>query len=65
MTSNIVGRVSQVLGAVVVSLGGRELARFPLRAAADVDRGSFLRRALDSVVILLRGIHPEKAPAGV
>jgi D-alanyl-D-alanine carboxypeptidase (penicillin-binding protein 5/6) len=58
-------RAGQTLGAVVVSLGGRELARFPLRAAADVDRGGFLRRALDSVLIFLRAIHPEKAQSGV
>jgi D-alanyl-D-alanine carboxypeptidase (penicillin-binding protein 5/6) len=51
-------RAGQVLGAVVVSLDGKELARFPLRAEADVDRGGFFRRALDSVVLFLRGIHP-------
>lgn len=53
-------RAGQVLGAVVVSLGGRELARFPLRAEADVDRGGILRRALDAIVLFLRGIRPER-----
>jgi len=57
-------RAGQVLGAVVVSLGGTELARFPLRAEADVDRGGFFRRILDSIVIFFRGIHPQKPPAG-
>jgi len=52
----------QVLGAVVVSLGGRELARFPLRAATDVEGGGFIRRAWDSIVLFVRGIHPAKAP---
>jgi D-alanyl-D-alanine carboxypeptidase (penicillin-binding protein 5/6) len=58
-------KAGQVLGAVVVSLGGRELARFPLRAEADVDQGGLFRRALDSVVLFLRGMRLEKAPAGV
>ena len=53
-------KAGQVLGAVVVSLGGRELARFPLRAEADVDRGGIIRGALDSVVLFLRGIRPER-----
>ncbi len=58
-------RAGEVLGAVVVSVGGRELARFPLRAQGEVARGGLLRRALDSVVLFLRGIRLEKAPAGV
>jgi len=51
-------RAGQVVGAVVVSVGGREIARFPLRAAAEVARGNFLRRALDSIVLFARGITP-------
>ena len=51
-------RAGQAVGAVVVSLGGREIARFPLRATADVARGNFLRQALDSVVLFARGITP-------
>ncbi len=57
-------KAGQVMGAVVVSLGGKELARFPLRAAADVDRGSLFRRALDSVIIFLRGIRSGEASRG-
>jgi hypothetical protein len=49
-----------VLGVVVVSVGGRALARFPLRAEAGVDRGGFLRGALDTIILLLRGIHAER-----
>jgi D-alanyl-D-alanine carboxypeptidase (penicillin-binding protein 5/6) len=56
-------KTGQVLGAIVVSLGGQELARFPLLAEADVDRGGLFRRALDSIVLFLRGIHPARAAA--
>jgi len=56
-------RAGQVLGAVVVSLEGKELARFPLRAEADVDRGGFFRRVFDSIILFLRGIHPDPAAA--
>jgi D-alanyl-D-alanine carboxypeptidase (penicillin-binding protein 5/6) len=56
-------RAGRVLGAVAVLLGEKELARFPLRAEADVDRGGFFRRVLDSIVLFLRGIQPEKSPA--
>lgn len=51
-------KAGQTLGAVVVSLGGRELVRFPLRAAAEVSRGGIFRRALDSIVLFVRGITP-------
>jgi len=51
-------RAGEVLGTVVVTLGDRELARFPLRAAADVDRGGVFRRGLDSIVLFIRGLHP-------
>ena len=51
-------RAGQAVGAVVVSVGSREIARFPLRATADVARGNFLRQALDSVVLFARGITP-------
>jgi D-alanyl-D-alanine carboxypeptidase (penicillin-binding protein 5/6) len=61
-------RTSQTLGAVVVSLNGKELARFPLQPDADVARGGFFSRAIDSVVMFLRGIHPRRltdaAPTG-
>ncbi|MGA2639496.1 MAG: D-alanyl-D-alanine carboxypeptidase family protein [Spirochaetia bacterium] len=53
-------KTGQVLGVVVVSVGGRALARFPLRAEAGVDRGGFLRGALDTIILLLRGIHAER-----
>jgi D-alanyl-D-alanine carboxypeptidase (penicillin-binding protein 5/6) len=56
-------KTGQVLGAIVVSLGGQELARFPLLAEEDVDRGGLFRRALDSIVLFLRGIHPARAAA--
>ncbi len=46
----------QVLGSVVVKLGGVELARFPLRAAASVAPGGLLRRAFDSVLLLFHRI---------
>jgi D-alanyl-D-alanine carboxypeptidase (penicillin-binding protein 5/6) len=55
-------KAGQVLGVVAVSVDGREIARFPLRAAVDVNEGSFFRKAVDSVILFLRGIHPEKAP---
>jgi D-alanyl-D-alanine carboxypeptidase (penicillin-binding protein 5/6) len=48
----------QMLGEVVVSLGNEDLARFPLRAETAVDRGGVFRRALDSVILFFRGIHP-------
>ena len=53
-------RAGEELGAVVVTLDGRELARFPLRAASDVDRGGVVRRALDSIVLFFRGLHPAR-----
>ena len=56
-------RAGQALGVVVVTLGGTELARFPLRAGSDVDRGGLVRRMLDSIVIFFRGIHPARLPA--
>ena len=58
-------REGDQIGAVVVSLGSQELARFPLRAAAGVQRGGVARRALDSVILLLRGIHPVHREARV
>jgi D-alanyl-D-alanine carboxypeptidase (penicillin-binding protein 5/6) len=58
-------RAGQVLGAVVVSLGGKELARFPLRAETDVDRGSLFRRILDSIILFFRGTRLDPAGAGV
>ncbi len=51
-------RAGQSLGAVVVSLGDHEIARFPLRATVDVPRGGIFRRAWDSIVLLIRGITP-------
>jgi D-alanyl-D-alanine carboxypeptidase (penicillin-binding protein 5/6) len=56
-------RTGEQLGTVVVTLEGRELARFPLRAAADVDRSGVVRRALDSITLFLRGIHPARPPS--
>jgi D-alanyl-D-alanine carboxypeptidase (penicillin-binding protein 5/6) len=58
-------KAGESLGAVVVSVGEREIARFPLRAVSDVRRGGFLRRALDSVILFFRGITPLRAPDGV
>jgi D-alanyl-D-alanine carboxypeptidase (penicillin-binding protein 5/6) len=42
----------QVLGHLVVQIGDEELTRFPLTAQADVPLGGFLRRALDSLILL-------------
>ena len=58
-------KAGQALGAVVVSLGNREVARFTLRATSDVGRGGFLRRAVDSVILFFRGITPVRARDGV
>jgi D-alanyl-D-alanine carboxypeptidase (penicillin-binding protein 5/6) len=55
----------QRLGDVVVSLGSREIARFPLVAAVGVGRGGFLRRALDSVALFVRGVAPVRFPPRV
>ena len=49
-------RSGQELGTLVVTLGGRELSRFPLVAATEVGRGGLLRRALDSVALLFHRI---------
>jgi serine-type D-Ala-D-Ala carboxypeptidase (penicillin-binding protein 5/6) len=46
----------QVLGSVVVSLEGRELARFALVADSAVERGGILRRILDSIVMFFGGV---------
>jgi serine-type D-Ala-D-Ala carboxypeptidase (penicillin-binding protein 5/6) len=46
----------QEMGAVVVSLGGRQLTRFPLVAEHAVARGSLLRRALDSIALLFHRV---------
>ena len=46
----------QVLGQIVVTFAGQELARFPLVAGADVARGGILRRAVDSVILLFHAI---------
>jgi len=54
----------KALGVVVVSLGDREIARFPLRATTDVRRGGVLRRALDSIVLFFRGITPVRGEGG-
>jgi serine-type D-Ala-D-Ala carboxypeptidase (penicillin-binding protein 5/6) len=43
----------KVLGHVVVTLGGAELARFPLVASTAVPTGSLVRRAVDSVILFL------------
>jgi D-alanyl-D-alanine carboxypeptidase (penicillin-binding protein 5/6) len=56
-------RTGEQLGTVVVTLEGRELARFPLRAAADVDRSGVVRRALDSIALFFRGIQPARPPS--
>ena len=45
-------RAGQVLGQLVVLLDGAELTRFPLAAKTDVPLGGFLRRAVDSVILL-------------
>jgi D-alanyl-D-alanine carboxypeptidase (penicillin-binding protein 5/6) len=58
-------KAGEALGAVVVSVGDREIARFPLLAVSDVRRGGFFRRALDSIVLFFRGITPARAPDGV
>ena len=55
-------RAGEALGVVVVSVGDRQIARFPLRAVSDVPRGGFLRRALDSVMLFFRGITPLRGP---
>ncbi len=47
-------RAGQVLGHLVVRLDGAELTRFPLTAEADVPLGGFIRRAIDSVILLFR-----------
>ena len=46
----------QVLGQIVVTVAGEELARFPLVAGADVAQGGLLRRAVDSVILLFPAI---------
>ena len=56
-------KAGQELGSVVVSIGSREVARFPLRAEVSVDRGGWVRRTLDSIVLFLREIHPDSAAA--
>jgi len=48
-------KAGQALGALVVSLDSVELARFPLKAQASVDRGNFVRRVLDSIALFLIG----------
>ncbi len=53
-------RAGERLGSVVVTLDGQELARFPLRASAGVERGGVLRRALDSIALFFSGIHPAR-----
>jgi D-alanyl-D-alanine carboxypeptidase (penicillin-binding protein 5/6) len=53
-------KAGRVLGAVVVSLGGSEFARFPLRTEVEVEQGGILRRALDSVEMFLRGIRSQR-----
>jgi len=55
-------KAGEALGAVVVSLGGREIARFPLRATQGVQRGGLLRRALDSVILFVKGVSPIRPP---
>ena len=45
-------RAGQVLGHIVVQIGDVDLARFPLAAPADIPRGSILRRAVDSIILL-------------
>lgn len=49
-------RAGQALGSIVVTLEGRELARFPLVAETGVDRGGFLRRAVDSIIMFFGGV---------
>jgi D-alanyl-D-alanine carboxypeptidase (penicillin-binding protein 5/6) len=50
-----VGR-DQVLGSVVVTLEGGELARFPLTADSGVGRGGLLRRILDTIGMFFGGV---------
>jgi len=56
-------KAGQILGNVVVSVGGKEIARFPLEAALDVPKGSALRRAFDSVVLFFRSLFGKPVPA--
>ena len=46
----------QVLGHLIVKLGGVELVRFPLQAMTRVGKGGMLQRALDSVILLFHRI---------
>jgi serine-type D-Ala-D-Ala carboxypeptidase (penicillin-binding protein 5/6) len=56
-------RAGQVLGNVIVSLNGKEIARFPLEAARAVETGSFVRRAYDSVILFFRSLFGKSVPA--
>ena len=49
-------RPGQRLGTVVVTLGDKELGRFPLVSASAVQRGGYFRRAMDSVILFFRGL---------
>ena len=64
-TANVLAPVKagQVFGAVIVSVGGKEIARFPLEATKDVGRGNALRRALDSVILFFRSLFGKSVPA--
>ncbi len=46
----------QVLGHLIVKLGGVELVRFPLQAMTGVGKGRMLQRTLDSVILLFHRI---------
>ena len=53
--------MGHVLGSVLVTIGSTVVERFPLRAEASVDRSGLAGRTLDSIIVFLRGIHPEGA----
>jgi D-alanyl-D-alanine carboxypeptidase (penicillin-binding protein 5/6) len=64
-TADIVApvRKGEVLGHVVVTLDGKEFARFPLEAESSVPRGNVFRRALDSMIIFVRALLGMPVPA--
>jgi D-alanyl-D-alanine carboxypeptidase (penicillin-binding protein 5/6) len=48
-------RKGQRLGEVILSLNGKILKRVPLVASAEVQKGNFILRAWDSIILFLRG----------
>jgi serine-type D-Ala-D-Ala carboxypeptidase (penicillin-binding protein 5/6) len=45
----------QKLGEAVISLNGRILKRVPLVAPAEIPKGNFIVRAVDSIILLVKG----------